>query len=181
MRFRDFYNKERNPLDLFVLMNYCMSQAIRFNAKGEFNMPFGSDRFIKDKHTIRYIDFHNKVNQDSFKITNKSYIEFPANGFESDDFVYLDPPYLNTTATYNENGKWDNVKQDELLDYCMELTSSNVKWAMSNVFANRDYENHELKEWCMDHSLNVYGFDGFNYSNFGKEVSNAKEVLITNY
>lgn len=181
MKFRDNYNKERNPLDLFVLMNYCMSQTIRFNNKGEFNMPFGSDRFIKEKHSIRYIDFHNKLNQDNFTISNKSYIDFGAETFKDNDFVYLDPPYLNTIATYNENGKWDEEKQEELLQYCMELNNKNIKWAMSNVFENRDYKNDKLRDWCIDNELNIYNFDGFSYSNFGKETSGAKEVLITNY
>lgn len=181
LKFRDNYNKNKNPLDLFVLMNYCMSQTIRFNAEGDFNMPFGSDRFIKEKHTQRYIDFHQKLNSKGFDITNKSYLDFNSADFNANDFIYLDPPYLNTTATYNENGKWNEEKQEELLNYCIELSNKNIKWAMSNVFENRDYKNDSLKKWCEHNDLNVYGFDGFSYSNFGKELSGAKEVLITNY
>lgn len=181
LKFRDNYNKNKNPLDLFVLMNYCMSQTIRFNAEGDFNMPFGSDRFIKEKHTPRYIDFHQKLNSKGFNITNKSYLDLNSADFNTNDFVYLDPPYLNTTATYNENGKWNEEKQEELLAYCIELSNKNIKWAMSNVLENRDYKNDSLKEWCEENDLNIYGFDGFSYSNFGKELSGAKEVLITNY
>ncbi len=181
MKFRDDYNKSKNPLDLFILMNYCMSQTIRFNNKGEFNMPFGSDRFIKEKHSQRFVDFHNLLNQDNFKITNKSYIEFNPALFNEKDFIYLDPPYLNTVATYNENGKWDNDRQNELLDYCLYIIKSGRRFAMSNVFKNRDFVNTDLINWCEDNNLNVYSFEGFNYSNFGKANSESKEVLIMNY
>ena len=181
MKFRDDYNKNKNPLDLFVLMNYCTSQTIRFNSKGEFNMPFGSDRFIKEKHSQRFIDFHNLLNQDNFKITNKSYIDFNPALFNKKDFIYLDPPYLNTVATYNENGKWDNNRQAELLDYCLYIIKSGRRFAMSNVFKNRDFVNTDLINWCEDNKLNVYSFEGFNYSNFGKANSESKEVLIMNY
>lgn len=181
IKFRDNYNKDKNPLDLFVLMNYCMSQTVRFNNEGDFNMPFGSDRFIKEKHSQRYIDFYLKLNSMGFSISNKSYLEFNPEDFNDDDFVYLDPPYLNTIATYNENGKWTEERQRELFDYCIELNKKNIKWAMSNVLKNKEQINNNLIEWSGDHNLNVYGFDNFNYSNFGKEVFNAKEVLITNY
>ncbi|WP_306306929.1 DNA adenine methylase [Helicobacter cinaedi] len=31
------------------------------------------------------------------------------------DFVYIDPPYLITCATYNENGGWDEQDEKDLL------------------------------------------------------------------
>lgn len=181
MKFRDNYNNERNELDLFVLMNYCMSQAIRFNDKGEFNMPFGSDRFIKGKHSERFVDFHKFLNQDSVKITNKTFTDFSTDIYNKNDFIYLDPPYINTIATYNENGKWATKEQEQLLLYCEKLNNRGIKFAMSNVFVNRDYVNEDLMKWCEDNGLKVHVFSKFSYSNFGKETSCAKEVLIMNY
>ena len=37
---RILYNKERNPLDLFVLVAYSFNHQIRFNNSHEFNNPF---------------------------------------------------------------------------------------------------------------------------------------------
>lgn len=181
MKFRNHYNTYKNPLDLFVLMNYCMSQTIRFNQSGGFNMPFGSDYFIKEKHTQRFIDFHEMLNMDNFTISNKSYIDYNPAFYNKNDFIYLDPPYMNTIATYNENGKWTSEQQDLLLNYCLYIIKSGRRFAMSNVFKNRDFINTDLIEWCNENGLNVYTFEGFNYSNFGKASSESKEVLITNY
>ncbi len=181
MNFRSQYNKYKNPLDLFVLMNYCLSQTMRFNNKGEFNMPFGNNRFIKEKHSQYYIDFYNKLNEDNFIITNKSFDEYDTIQFNSDDLVYLDPPYLNTTATYNENGKWTELSQRKLLLYCENLNKSKIKWAMSNVFINKEFINKELIDWCKDNSFNTYCFDEFSYHSYGRGDANTKEILITNY
>ncbi len=41
---RQLYNKERNPLDLFVLVAYSFNHQIRFNNSHEFNNPFGKER-----------------------------------------------------------------------------------------------------------------------------------------
>lgn len=181
MRFREYYNANRNPLDLFVLMNYCMSQTMRFNQSGGFNMPFGSDRFIKENHSVRYYDFHEFLNKKETKITNKSYLEFNTSDYNDSDFIYLDPPYMNTIATYNENGKWDNEDQEELLKYCLELDRKGIRFAMSNIFKNRSFYNENLIDWCKNNNFNVYDFKGFSYSNFGKASSDSREVLITNY
>ena len=44
--FRNMYNKstEKDPIDLFVLICYSFNHQIRFNSKGEYNMPFGKNR-----------------------------------------------------------------------------------------------------------------------------------------
>ena len=41
---RKLYNKERNPLDLFVLVAFSFNHQIRFNNSHEFNNPFGRER-----------------------------------------------------------------------------------------------------------------------------------------
>ena len=99
----------------------------------------------------------------------------------SNDFVYLDPPYFNTTATYNENGGWSENDENDLYKFCEELNSNNIKFAMSNVFENKGIKNNKLIEWVEKNNFNVYTFDKFTYCACGKGNSNAKEVLITNY
>lgn len=181
IKFRNYYNKNRNPLDLFVLMNYCVSQTMRFNQKGEFNMPFGCDRFIKEKHTKNYQDFSKMLNLENMTLTNTSYLEFLINDYKHNDFIYLDPPYINTIATYNERGKWTESDDDELFNYCLKLSDFNIKFALSNVFKNKGVENTKLIEFVEKHSLNVHYFDDLAYSSFGRGNTKPVEVLITNY
>jgi DNA adenine methylase len=181
MKLREYYNTYKNPLDLFVLMNYCLSQTMRFNQKGKFNMPFGNNRFIKEKHSKLFVEFNQMLNRDNFKLNNKSFDEFDYDSLNPDDFVYLDPPYIGTTATYNENGKWTDDSQHNLMGFCEKLHSNNIKFGMSNVFKNKDYINKNLIDWCDINRFNVYTFDNFSYHSYGKGDANSEEVLITNY
>lgn len=101
--------------------------------------------------------------------------------FNTGDFVYLDPPYLNTTATYTENDGWSVNDEDSLYEFCEKLTKNNIKFGMSNVFENKGVINHKISDWCKGNNFNVYTFDKFTYMACGKGNSNAKEVFITNY
>jgi len=44
IKFRDLYNKTKNPLDLFILISYSFNHQIRFNNSHKFNNPFGKNR-----------------------------------------------------------------------------------------------------------------------------------------
>lgn len=180
---RDEYNSTFNVLDFYTLMFYSFSQQFRFNNKGKFNMPCGNDCFSeKNKEYIENgcnFFLNNKV-----CILNNDFIEMSdqlVGMLKEDDFVYLDPPYINTTATYTENNGWTQRHQEQLYKLCEELNNRNIKFALSNVFSNKEVQNTELQQWCNKNNWNVYTFDKFTYMACGKGNSNAKEVLITNY
>ena len=180
MSLRSDYNKNKNVLDFYTLMFYSFSQQFRFNNKGEFNMPCGNDCFSdKNKEYIR-------SGRDFFKsnnviITNNDFRELKISKLDNNSFVYLDPPYLDTTATYNENGGWTIKYEQDLYNICEELDNNGIKFGMSNVFTNKGKINDKLIEWCHKNNWNVYTFDKFTYCACGKGNSNAKEVFIKNY
>lgn len=179
-KFRSFYNKTKNNFDFYTLMFYSFSQQFRFNSNGEFNMPCGNDCFSKTNE--EYIkNGCNFFNSDNTTITNKDFRGLKVSKISQSDFVYLDPPYFNTTATYNENGGWTEKDEEDLYCLCEELNSNGIRFAISNVFENKGTTNTKLIEWCDKMNWNVYTFDKFTYSACGKGNSNAKEVLITNY
>ena len=107
MKLRTEYNKYQgaNVLDFYTLMFYSFSQQFRFNSKGDFNMPCGNDCF-SDKNR-EYISNGTKFfKQDNVKINNGDFQKLCVEELNKNDYVYLDPPYFNTTATYNENNGW---------------------------------------------------------------------------
>lgn len=181
MKLRGYFNNTRKVLDFYTLMFYSFSQQFRFNNKGEFNMPCGNDCF-SDKNKGYIVNGVNFFNSNKVHINNLSFDELLKDiDLNENDFIYLDPPYLNTTATYNENGGWTIGDEDNLYKVCEDLDSKNIKWAMSNVFENKGELNQKLIDWCSSRGYNVYTFDKFTYMACGKGNSNAKEVLITNY
>ena len=180
MSFRGDYNKNKNTLDFYTLMFYSFSQQFRFNSKGDFNMPCGNDCF-SDKNKEYILNGCNFFRSSNVSIFNKDFRDLELENLSSNDFVYLDPPYLNTTATYNENNGWTELDEYELYELCEKLDRANVKFGMSNIFENKNIKNEKLINWCKKNNWNVYTFDKFTYMACGKGNSNAKEVFITNY
>ena len=174
-KLRDEFNSTKNVLDFYTLMFYSFSQQFRFNSKGGFNMPCGNDCFSeKNKEYIKdAIDMFKK-----FEINNKPFVELD---YLNANFVYLDPPYLNTTATYNENDGWTMKNELELFKLCEDLTTKGIKFGMSNVFENKGVVNNHLIDWCSKNNFKVYTFDKHTYMACGKGNSNSKEVYICNY
>ena len=180
MNLRKYYNENKNILDFYTLMFYSFSQQFRFNNKGDFNMPCGNDCFSETnkKYIVNGCEFFSK---DNVAIFNKDFRDLKVDKININDFVYLDPPYLNTTATYNENDGWNESDEDDLYLLCEQLNVRNIKFGMSNIFSNKGIENKKLIKWCENNKWNVYTFDKFTYMACGKGNSNAKEVFITNY
>lgn len=180
MSFRDYYNKNKNTLDFYTLMFYSFSQQFRFNSKGDFNMPCGNDCFSKTNE--EYIkNGCNFFSGNNVFLFSNDFRSLKIDNLTDKDFVYLDPPYLNTTATYNENEGWTIKDEEDLYDLCESLNNKNIKFGLSNVFANKGVENTKIIEWCNKNNWNVYTFDKFSYMACGKGNSNAKEVFIRNY
>ena len=177
---RSDYNKNKTVLDFYTLMFYSFSQQFRFNNKGDFNMPCGNDCFSdKNKEYIR--NGRDFFKDDNVIITNNDFRKLKISKLDNNSFIYLDPPYLDTTATYNENGGWTIKDEQDLYDICEELDNNGIKFGMSNVFINKGKTNDKLIEWCNKNKWDVYTFDKFTYMACGKGNSNAKEVFIKNY
>lgn len=179
--FRDFYNKsDRFILDFYTLTFYSFSQQFRFNSDGDFNMPCGNDCFSdKNKEYIR--NGSRFFKKDNITIYNTDFRYLKVEKLRSGDFIYLDPPYLSTVATYNENNGWTESDEEDLYSLCEDLHEKGIRFGISNVFENKGVKNNKLIEWCEENNWNVYVFDKFSYSACGKGNSNAKEVFITNY
>ena len=97
-------------------------------------------------------------------------------------FVYIDPPYLISTATYNEQGGWTNQHEVELYKYLDELTKQGTKWAMSNVFEVNGRTNEGLVEYSSAYTTHDLTF-GYGNSSYQKKepLSKTREVLVCNY
>lgn len=177
---RNEYNKCKNPLYLYVLIIYSFCHQIRFNSNNEFNMPCGNGHFSKELKSI-ILNSNKFFNNKNYTITNNDFRVLKPCNLSENDFVYLDPPYFNTTATYNENGGWTKNDENDLYKLCEELNNNHIKFALSNVFSNKGIVNEKLIEWCEKNNWNIHYFDNFTYSACGKGNGKTVEVLIMNY
>lgn len=180
MKMREYANQTKDWIDIYSCMFYAFSQQMRFNSKGEFNMPFGNGAFTEQNE--QYIrDGCAFFHRGSVITTNFDFRELKVDKLNPMDFVYLDPPYFNTTATYNENNGWSMQDDLDLFKLCEQLDARHIRFGMSNVFKCKGKENTHLIEWCEKCGWRVYTFDNFTYMACGKGNSEAKEVYICNY
>jgi DNA adenine methylase Dam len=182
LKLRDYYNKEnRHPIILFTLISFAFNSQIRFNKKGEYNIAFGMNRsYFNETQKENFIKFCNELHKQNIAFDNKSFEEFNFDELENDTFIYCDPPYLGSVATYNERDGWTEQSEEQLLDLLDDLDNKGFRWALSN---NLKYENELLKEWKDKynvHDINV----NYNNCSYHKKTTNKTkdmEVLITNY
>lgn len=168
---------------LYVLICYSFNHQFRFNSKGEFNMPFGKNRSQwNDNMKKNLINFHKAITEKNIFFTNKDFTQLKIDKLKPNDFVYCDPPYLITCATYNEKDGWNETHEKELLELLDNLNMQNIKFALSNVLFSKGKTNDMLIEWSKDYNIHHldYTYQNCNYHTKDKN-SKPDEVLITNY
>lgn len=170
---------------LYVMIIYAFNNQIRFNSNGEFNLPVGKRDFNGNMQK-KLSDFIDKIKEQDCKFTCMDFRKFDITTLTANDFVYVDPPYLITCATYNEQGGWGEDDERDLLAFLDELNKNGNKFALSNVLRSKGKENDILISW-LDVNKDKYKAVNlnYNYSNSNYQTkdktSNSEEVLIINY
>ena len=177
---RDEYNKNKeNVLDLYLLLIYGFNRILRFNSKGDFNLPVGNVDFNKNVVNALKTYFKNVCSK-TIHFFNFDYKEFVnLLTYKENDFIYLDPPYLITFSEYNK--LWNEDKERELLELLDELARNKVKWAISNLVAdyNKGTHNEIFDNWMQKY--NIHEINSYYISFNNNKVRPTREVLVTNY
>lgn len=169
----------------YVMIVYSFNNQIRFNNKGEFNLPVGKRDFNK-RMEDKLSSFIDRLQEQNCTFSCRDFRSFDFSGLSSTDFVYVDPPYLITCATYNEQGGWDESAEFDLLAILDELTKNNIRFALSNVLRSKGKENSILIDWVNKGKKNLkviplnHSYANSNYQTKNKLFS-SEEVLIINY
>lgn len=182
-KFRENYNNgQKHPLDLFTLICYSFNHQIRFNNKGEFNMPFGKERsYFNQNIKQNLISFHNSIHEKTIAFTTNSFEALKPEKLSTCDFVYCDPPYLITCASYNEKDSWTEKEEVKLYSLLDSLNEHNIKFGLSNVFTNKGKTNDILCEWSQKYTTYhlSHSYSNCSYHGTNKEMK-TDEVYITN-
>jgi len=171
-------------LMLYVLIVYSFNNQIRFNQKGDFNLPVGK-RDFNSKMQSKLENFLDRIKSGDYTFINSDFRMINLNDYSDKSFFYVDPPYLITCATYNEQEGWTESDESELLRYLEELDSRGIRFALSNVLESKGKKNTILSEWIKRHKkfkaipLN-YDYSNSNYHTKQRD-SITKEVLVINY
>lgn len=154
--FRTFYNEQDEPRDvgdLFTLVAHAFSNQIRFNRKGEFNLPFGKRTFNDSMRANLYAfarAWTDSGEREDTVFSGLSFADFDFAQYAPDStFIYCDPPYLGSVATYNERDGWTAKNEELLLKTLDELHERGYRWMLSN---NLEYDNPLLDKWIADNA-----------------------------
>lgn len=176
---RDHYNSlpinKRDPRLLYTILLYGFNQQLRFNSHHEFNNPVGM-RWFNDKVLEKFVSFSRAIKEKSITIENKDYsqLEIP----EGNTFIYLDPPYMMTTGSYNDGKRgfkgWNKNEENRLLTFLENLNKKGINFMFSYVVEHKGEENDNINQWVKKNKLRIIELNGY-------PGIKRKEIIIINY
>lgn len=159
-----------NAKRFYYLRKTCFRGMLRYNSKGEFNIPFGRYK------TYQYEDMNNEDYETLLKrteILNKDF-EYVFNNYDDkDNFMFLDPPYDSefTDYGYCSFGKKEHIKLAEL------FKKTKIKCLM--IIGKTPFIEELYKDYIVDEYDKRYRFK-LHSGRIGDEI-NTKHIIIKNY
>ena len=171
---RDMYNgltasKYSDAFLYYFINKTAYSGMIRFNAKGEFNVPYGRYKnFCIDKVTrqhselLKNTEIYNEDYQNIFDMVN------------SDDFIFLDPPYDCVFSDYGNEEYREGFNEDahRLLANNIKKLNCRVLMVIGRTALTEElYGDMIVDEYAKSYSVNIRN----------RFHSEASHILVTNY
>jgi DNA adenine methylase len=173
-RIRDMFNdlsekKYSDALLYFFINKTAYSGMIRYNSKGEFNVPFGryehlNTSLVSRKHSdlLTNTDIYNTDYSNIFDMT------------EPDDFMFLDPPYDCVFSDYGNEEYKDGFNEkchSILADDIKKLKCKTLLVIGRTPLTEKLYGNMIIDEYVKTYSVNIRN----------RFKSAATHILVANY
>lgn len=171
---RDAFNHKINTeyLDAvvyFFINKTAYSGMIRYNANGEYNVPFGR---YKNFNTKLISDAHYKLLQKA-EIYNSDYSQI-FDMAEGDDFIFLDPPYDCIFSDYGNDNYKDGFGEDEHRRLANDFKNLSAKALLvigKTSLTEELYGRYIVEEYEKSYAVNIRN----------RFKSDAKHIIVTNY
>lgn len=170
-------NQTQNSEYFYFIREYCYSSMFRYNANGEFNVPYGGISYNR-KNFQRKIDYIKSnelqshfVNTDIYNLDFEEFLDKIK--LKATDFIFLDPPYDTDFSSY-VNNSFDKKDQGRLADYLIKKCPA--KFML--VIKNTDF----ISELYSNKGLHINSFDKTYMVSFkGRNNRDCEHLIITNY
>ena len=183
---REAYNRMKTDFNsggrkdgmlLYLLIIYGFNHMIRFNKKGDFNLPVGNLDFNENVYNALN-DYFAQTERKQPQWHSQDFKAFLAEiEFRKDDLVYLDPPYLISSSEYNK--MWNEECERTLIREMDRLDAMGIRFAVSNAITYRGKENRIFGEWAKKYNIHPIRSNYISYWDNSRKDSG--EVLVTNY
>lgn len=173
-KLRDMFNDLTDKFYSDALLYYFINKTaysgmIRYNAKGEFNVPFGRYQHLNtDKVTV----LHSRLLQRA-EIMNVDYSEV-FNLCKSDDFVFLDPPYDCVFSDYGNEEYKDGFNEDSHRKLAQDFANLPCKALMvigKTPLTEELYGSNIVDEYDKNYAVNIRN----------RFKAGAKHIIVCNY
>lgn len=169
---RSYDNTEMldNAKRFYYLRKTCYRGMLRYNKKGEFNIPYGRYK------TYKYEEIKNKDYEELLKRTeifNKSFEYIFENNNNSENFMFLDPPYDSEFTDYG----YCTFGKDEQRKLAKCFKETNIKCLMiigKTPFIEELYKDYIVGEYDKKYRFKLHS------GRVGDEI-NTKHLIIKNY
>lgn len=185
MLIRHLYNKTgiadyalplRSAL-FFFIRNFTYSGMFRYNASGEFNVPYGGMAYNSKSFEKKIAYFLSPDLEAKLSKTKSDSLDFEefltANSPGQDDFVFLDPPYDSEFSTYAQN---QFTRQDHERLASLMIHQCSAKWMMiikRTPFIEKLYKHSSLRIESFEKKYLV--------SFMNRNDKAAEHLIISNY
>lgn len=176
---KDRFNKEHSPFDFIFLSRAGFNGMMRFNKKGEWNIPFCKkpNRFApayitKICNQVKAVE--TVIRQFDWTFCNRSFIETIGEA-KSGDMIYCDPPYYGRYVDYY-NG-WTEENERELFE---ALRDTDAHFVLSTWHHNEFRSNDMIDRYWGQ--FNVFTQEHFYHGGGHIENRHAMtEALVFNF
>ena len=153
----------------FFINKTAYSGMIRYNAKGEYNVPFGR---YKNFNTRLITDGHYELLKET-EIYNYDYSEI-FNMAGNNDFIFLDPPYDCVFSDYGNETYKDGFGEDEhrrLANDFANLPCKSLLVIGKTALTEELYGKYIVEEYDKSYAVNIRN----------RFKADAKHIIVTNY
>lgn len=170
-RVKDRFNQDHDPLDFLFLSRAGFNGMMRFNKRGEWNIPFCQK---PDRFRMAYITKIVNQVENIASLIHPDWV-FINQPFEktiplatANDLIYCDPPYMGRYVDYY-NG-WKEGDERRLYEL---LSNTPAKFILSTWHHN-DYRENDMVSRYWKH-FNIVTRDHFYHS--GAKIENRRSVV----
>lgn len=179
LQLRTDFNSSRDSYLFCLLIFYSFNHQIRYNRSSQFNTPFGKNRSSYNTRTQKNLRMFSEIirtKEVTFLSTTFQNVEIPDNAI-----VYIDPPYLITTGSYNDGSRgvshWDDSSERELYTFIDTLNERNIPFVLSNMLKKGDHTNSLLDSWKEKYRWFEVSTQ---YRNYQRADYQTQEIIVTN-
>lgn len=179
LKLRKEFNESKDSYLFALLIYFSFNHQIRYNQALQYNTPFGINRSsYNDNSRKKLRSFSNLIENKSIKFYSKHFEEI---AIDETMIVYVDPPYLLTTGSYNDGKRgvssWGTCEEKRLYIYLKKLDKKKIPFILSNMLSKGDKVNHLLQKFSKGY--NIIEVDT-KYKNYKRKNEKAVEIIVTN-